>query len=625
MSASDTSYASIQPDAEPSLISAMTSLNLTTNAVILTSKDSILDESSKHINTPLTPISNETSPSKPSELLISHQSDTKAALPSPPSSSPLLSIQNQKLSASDSSSIKHQKSLQNPNINTNTQSESTSFIECEHIHNDNISYNTKEKYVYEINLNSTNKYSASHRHTYTMDSFLRNHPVQIRPTWFTARSPHPTSLYHSTPATNIISNPVINTNTFTATPGAYRYFTHVRHPSIPSVYHSSSSQPSPTPLSPQIAGMIAAGPPVPTPVPSIFPGPTYYDTLESSLQNPNKTTNVYIRGLPPDTTDESLYILASRFGKIHSSKAILDTQSGTCKGFGFACFEQEEEAKACIAGLMHFGYQVSFAKESFSTRLKNLADPGSTNLYLSNLPLNMHEKDLEEQFAPYKVISNRILRDSNNVSRGVGFARMSDREAADAIIENFDGKKLPGATMPLQVRYADSPSQKRLKGQTARRRLWRAREYNVLTGRTIIDNSLGFSGLNLGINHYGIQHSGTGITDVHDNSSNFRAFSNLQMYFPINTGIAGYTSACEPHMQPFIWDMNHIYASYFRHPCQQRSIINNKPKSLPETSVLSSTSTSHETNLETNNESSAIVKEKDIVYHLVDNNIQVNA
>lgn len=30
--------------------------------------------------------------------------------------------------------------------------------------------------------------------------------------------------------------------------------------------------------------------------------------------------------------------------------------------FGFACFEQEEEAKACIAGLMHFGYQVSFAK-----------------------------------------------------------------------------------------------------------------------------------------------------------------------------------------------------------------------------------------------------------------------
>lgn len=37
----------------------------------------------------------------------------------------------------------------------------------------------------------------------------------------------------------------------------------------------------------------------------------------------------------------------------------------------------------------------------------------------------MHEKDLEEQFAPYKVISNRILRDSNNVSRGVGFARFS--------------------------------------------------------------------------------------------------------------------------------------------------------------------------------------------------------
>ncbi|KTW28434.1 hypothetical protein T552_01697 [Pneumocystis carinii B80] len=621
MSTTDTTHISASSNKESPLTSAMASLNISTtnNITTLASKESIFDGLSKHINIPLTPASNEASPVKSQELLTSHQPDTKANLLSPPSS-PLLSVQDHKLPTSNSFSIKQQKSIQSSDITPHTQLEPSSFSGHQYIHNNNISYNNKGRYTRRTNLNTINKYPADHQHTYAMGSFLRNHPAQVRPTWFAAHNHHPASLYHSIPTANIISNPTINTGAFT-TPGTYRYPTHVQHPSISSVYSSSSSQP-PTPLSPQIAGMIASGPPVPAPVPSIFSGPAYYDTLESSLQNPNKTTNVYIRGLPPDTTDESLYILASRFGKIHSSKAILDTQSGTCKGFGFAWFEEEEEAKACIAGLMHFGYQVSFAKESFSTRLKNLADPGSTNLYLSNLPLNMHEKDLEEQFAPYKVISNRILRDSNNVSRGVGFARMSDREAADAIIENFDGKKLPGAAMPLQVRYADSPSQKRLKGQTVSRRLWRAREYNVLTGRSIIDDSLGFSSLGLGIDHYGIQHSGTGITDVHNDPSNSAAFSNLQIYFPISPGITGYPSNCETHIQSYIWNINHPYISYFKH-LQQRPSINSKPKSLPETSSLNSTSVPSETNSETNNEKSTVVKEKDITCHLVDNNIQV--
>lgn len=60
---------------------------------------------------------------------------------------------------------------------------------------------------------------------------------------------------------------------------------------------------------------------------------------------------------------------------------------------------------------------------------------------------------------------------------------MSDRESAEAIIENFDNTPIgddPDGP-PLQVRFADSQSQKRLKAVTQRRRQWRAREYNILT------------------------------------------------------------------------------------------------------------------------------------------------
>lgn len=67
---------------------------------------------------------------------------------------------------------------------------------------------------------------------------------------------------------------------------------------------------------------------------------------------------------------------------------------------------------------------------------------------------------------------------------------MCDRESAEAIIAKFDNTPIPGngTGLSLQIRFADSPSQKRLKNQTQKRRLWRAREYNILTGKIPLDD-----------------------------------------------------------------------------------------------------------------------------------------
>lgn len=37
---------------------------------------------------------------------------------------------------------------------------------------------------------------------------------------------------------------------------------------------------------------------------------------------------------------------------------------------------------------------------------------------------------------------------------------MTDRESADAVIEQWNGKCYPGSEVPLQVRFADTPMQK---------------------------------------------------------------------------------------------------------------------------------------------------------------------
>lgn len=51
----------------------------------------------------------------------------------------------------------------------------------------------------------------------------------------------------------------------------------------------------------------------------------------TSVENLSRT-NLYIRGLTPNTTDEDLYNMCAKFGNIVSTKAIQDKASGSCRG-----------------------------------------------------------------------------------------------------------------------------------------------------------------------------------------------------------------------------------------------------------------------------------------------------
>lgn len=141
----------------------------------------------------------------------------------------------------------------------------------------------------------------------------------------------------------------------------------------------------------ELSVLLNSEPTIPQAIPSLFTTPLNDQPQRATLVNPSRTSNVYIRGLPLDTTDDGLYAICRRFGSITSSKAIIDVQSGTCKGFGFCEFKEESSARDCIVALTHYGYQVSFAKDSFNDRLVNLRDSQSTNLYLSNLPTEFNE------------------------------------------------------------------------------------------------------------------------------------------------------------------------------------------------------------------------------------------
>ncbi|KAJ3034073.1 hypothetical protein HDV00_005471 [Rhizophlyctis rosea] len=233
----------------------------------------------------------------------------------------------------------------------------------------------------------------------------------------------------------------------------------------------------------------------------------------------NSNTNVYIRGLKPDVSDEKLYEMCEGYGTIVSSKSILDLRTQECKGYGFVMYETDAQARAAIEGLSKMGFQVSFAKvgrrrapggggwwmegggggglvgavvvgggeggggggwamvegggfdnASILNTLKNLQDTASTNIYLSNLPPDMTEETMAQIFQQFRVVSTKVLREQTGASRGVGFVRLETHESAQQMIDRYNGAMLPGSIQPLQVRYADSVAQKRLKTQQAQRK-----------------------------------------------------------------------------------------------------------------------------------------------------------
>jgi hypothetical protein len=75
-------------------------------------------------------------------------------------------------------------------------------------------------------------------------------------------------------------------------------------------------------------------PAIPKAVPAVFTPAAQMKSLEQSLENriPGNR-NVYIRGLHPTTDDDVLYKYTSRFGEVETSKAIIDTSTGACKGY----------------------------------------------------------------------------------------------------------------------------------------------------------------------------------------------------------------------------------------------------------------------------------------------------
>ncbi len=79
--------------------------------------------------------------------------------------------------------------------------------------------------------------------------------------------------------------------------------------------------------------IIKMDPEIPAAIPALWSPEGGRGTLEKILNNTESTTNVYIRGFPPTTTDELILKYGQRFGDVESAKAMIDLSNGECKGY----------------------------------------------------------------------------------------------------------------------------------------------------------------------------------------------------------------------------------------------------------------------------------------------------
>ncbi|AAS54612.1 AGR122Cp [Eremothecium gossypii ATCC 10895] len=181
-----------------------------------------------------------------------------------------------------------------------------------------------------------------------------------------------------------------------------------------------------------------------------------------------KFTNVYVKNIDQETSQEEFEELFGKYGKITS--AVLEKDSeGKLRGFGFVNFEDHAAAAKAVDELNELEFKgqklyVGRAQKKYerlqelkkqyeAARLEKLAKYQGVNLFVKNLDDSIDDEKLKEEFAPFGTITSaKVMRDETGNSRGFGFVCFSTPEEATKAITEKNQQIVAGK--PLYVAIA---------------------------------------------------------------------------------------------------------------------------------------------------------------------------
>jgi polyadenylate-binding protein len=191
------------------------------------------------------------------------------------------------------------------------------------------------------------------------------------------------------------------------------------------------------------------------------------DRVREIGEKSKQFTNVFIKNLPEDMTEQELNELTAPFGTTLSSKLMID-ESGKSKGFGFASFEDHDSAEKCVTELnekeirgkiIYAGRAQKKAertqelKHQYEKRKQDRQQKfAGVNLYVKNLDDTVTDDNLREAFEAHGQITSAKVMSENGVSKGFGFVCFSSPEEATKAVTEMNGRIV--GSKPLYVALA---------------------------------------------------------------------------------------------------------------------------------------------------------------------------
>lgn len=179
-------------------------------------------------------------------------------------------------------------------------------------------------------------------------------------------------------------------------------------------------------------------------------------------------TNVYIKNIPLDTTEEEFKEYFGKMGNI-TSISLEKNDEGKLKGFGFVNYETHDDAVKAVEELngKEFKGEELFVgraqkkyerlqtlkKQYEAARLEKMVKYQGVNLFVKNLDDSIDDEKLKQEFSSFGTITSaKVMRTENGKSKGFGFVCFSTPEEATKAITEKNQQIVAGK--PLYVAIA---------------------------------------------------------------------------------------------------------------------------------------------------------------------------
>ncbi|KAI5077572.1 hypothetical protein GOP47_0007396 [Adiantum capillus-veneris] len=181
-----------------------------------------------------------------------------------------------------------------------------------------------------------------------------------------------------------------------------------------------------------------------------------------------KYTNLYVKNIDYDITENELEEKFSEFGKI-TNLIIMRDENDRPKGFGFVNFDNPEDAKRAVDAMngAQLGSKILFVgraqkraereqllrREYEEKRLEWIQKFQGSNIYVKNLTDAVDEDTLRSHFSSYgTIMSAKVMRNEKGISKGFGFVCFSSPEEATKAVDESHGFMMFGK--PIYVAIA---------------------------------------------------------------------------------------------------------------------------------------------------------------------------